>query len=117
MDVDKGKDESPKKRKAEDMSSDDKVDKGGEKREDKSETTSAVDNSEGIFDTESQDDETEEKDEDPVPEPKHDQQQLEAAAKLLKQKMKAVEQKKLNDFAANVDDKVRLHESGWKVSA
>ena len=116
MDVDKGTDESPKKRKAENMSSDDKVDKGGEKREDKSETTSAVDNSEGIFDTESQDDETEEKDEDPVPEPKHDQQQLEAAAKLLKQKMKAVEQKKLNDFAANVDDKVRLHESGWKVS-
>jgi len=38
------------------------------------------------------------------------------AKNLLKQKMKDVEQKKLNDFAANVDDKVRLHEKGWKVS-
>ena len=35
---------------------------------------------------------------------------------LLKQKMKDIEQKKLDDFAKSVDDKVRLHEKGWKVS-
>jgi 5'-3' exoribonuclease 2 len=45
-----------------------------------------------------------------------DQAKLDEAKALLKQKMKDIEQKKLDDFAKSVDDKVRLHEKGWKVS-
>ncbi len=40
-----------------------------------------------------------------------------AALVLLKKKLKETEQKKLNDYAANVQDNVRLHEKGWKVSS
>ncbi len=46
---------------------------------------------------------------------KDEQLPVEDPGKLLKDKMKEVTQKKLNDYAENVDDKVRLHESGWKV--
>merc|ERR1719162_1714043 len=33
---------------------------------------------------------------------------------MLKTKIKGMEKKKLDDFASNVVDNVRLHESGWK---
>ena len=36
---------------------------------------------------------------------------------MLKKKIKGMEKKKLDDFASNVVDNVRLHESGWKVSS
>jgi tRNA U34 5-carboxymethylaminomethyl modifying GTPase MnmE/TrmE len=45
-----------------------------------------------------------------------DQAKLDEATALLKKKLKEVEQQKLNDYAAKVEDKVRLHEKGWKVS-
>lgn len=35
-------------------------------------------------------------------------------AKAFKELVKSKQQKKLDDYAKNVDDKVRLHESGWK---
>jgi len=37
-----------------------------------------------------------------------------AAAKKLKEKIKAIEQAKLDDYAKNVKDNVKLHEAGWK---
>ena len=40
----------------------------------------------------------------------------EQTANLFKERVKALEQKRLDEFAKNVDDKVRLHEKGWKVS-
>jgi 5'-3' exoribonuclease 2 len=36
------------------------------------------------------------------------------AAAAFKEKVKARQQKQLDDFAKDVDDKVRLHEKGWK---
>lgn len=47
--------------------------------------------------------------------PVSDTETLEASEKLLKEKIKQKEQSKLDNFAQNVVDKVRLHESGWKV--
>jgi len=38
----------------------------------------------------------------------------EAAAKAFKEKVKQEQQKKLDQHASNVEDKVRLHEAGWK---
>jgi len=38
----------------------------------------------------------------------------ETSKRLLKSKIKESGQQKLNMFAANVEDKVRLHEAGWK---
>lgn len=35
-------------------------------------------------------------------------------AKKFKEKVKAIQQKKLDEYADNVEDKVRLHEAGWK---
>jgi 5'-3' exoribonuclease 2 len=37
-----------------------------------------------------------------------------AVALAFKEKVKAAQQKQLDDYAKNVEDKVRLHESGWK---
>jgi hypothetical protein len=53
---------------------------------------------------------------DDVKEEEVDQAKLDEAAVILKKKMKDIEQKKLNDYSANVEDKVRLHDKGWKVS-
>lgn len=36
------------------------------------------------------------------------------AAKRFKEKVKDAQQKKLDDYAKNVEDKVRLHEQGWR---
>ena len=43
-----------------------------------------------------------------------DQEALDEATKVLKMKVKEAEQKKLNNYAENVKDNVRLHEAGWK---
>ena len=43
---------------------------------------------------------------------KHD---LETLARILKKKIKEKDRQKLNTFAANVEDKVHLHDHGWKV--
>jgi 5'-3' exoribonuclease 2 len=45
------------------------------------------------------------------------EEELKVAANVLKAKTKEANQKKLDRFAQNVDDKVRLHEKGWKVIA
>jgi len=37
------------------------------------------------------------------------------AQELIKERVKAIEQAKLDKYAKNVEDKVRLHEKGWKV--
>jgi 5'-3' exonuclease len=93
---------SPLKRKAEEINPDDQTSKKGE------EDASAIDSESQLEETETSQDDTEEV-------VVYDQAKLDVASKVLKQKMKLAEQKKLNDFAANVDDKVRLHEKGWKV--
>lgn len=43
-----------------------------------------------------------------------DEVAMDEAKKKLKEKIKEVEQAKLDDFAKNVKDNVRLHEPGWK---
>ena len=93
---------SPLKRKAEEINPDDQTSKKGE------EDAYAIDSESQLEETETSQDDTEEV-------VVYDQAKLDVASKVLKQKMKLAEQKKLNDFAANVDDKVRLHEKGWKV--
>lgn len=42
------------------------------------------------------------------------EEQRAAAAKVLKEKVKAAKQKQLDHFSKNVEDNVRLHEKGWK---
>jgi 5'-3' exoribonuclease 2 len=49
-------------------------------------------------------------------ETEEDRALMDEAHKNLKEKVKAVETAKLDDFAKNVKDNVRLHEPGWKVS-
>ena len=61
-------------------------------------------------DQEKQDD----KDEQDVDE--FDQGAHDEAMQILKTKLKDEGQKKLNTYAENVEDNVRLHEAGWKVS-
>jgi hypothetical protein len=46
-----------------------------------------------------------------------DEAAMDAAKKNIKEKIKEIETAKLDDFAKNVKDNVRLHEPGWKVSA
>ena len=48
-------------------------------------------------------------------ETEEDKALLDEAHKKLKEKVKAVETAKLDDYAKNVKDNVRLHEPGWKV--
>jgi hypothetical protein len=43
------------------------------------------------------------------------QAEKDEATRVLKERLKKAEQEKLDNFAKNVDDKVRLHEAGWKV--
>lgn len=49
-------------------------------------------------------------------ETEEDRALMDEAHKNLKEKVKAVETAKLDDYAKNVKDNVRLHEPGWKVS-
>jgi len=42
------------------------------------------------------------------------EEEKKAAAKGLREKIKQIEQAKLDDYAKNVKDNVRLHEAGWK---
>lgn len=44
-----------------------------------------------------------------------DQEAHDESKRVLKQKLKEAEQKKLDDYAKKVEDKVRFHEKGWKV--
>lgn len=48
-------------------------------------------------------------------ETEEDRALMDEAHKNLKEKVKAVESAKLDDYAKNVKDNVRLHEPGWKV--
>lgn len=94
---------SPGKRKAEDISND------IEEEDDLNSNSKEIDkssDSEMVDDTET---DANEDDEEP------DQETLDASTKVLKEVMKTAEQKKLNDYAENVVDNVRLHEKGWKV--
>ena len=43
--------------------------------------------------------------------------EIEATTSILKARSAEEQRKKLNRYANNVDDKVRLHEKGWKVIA
>jgi 5'-3' exoribonuclease 2 len=104
---------SPLKRKVEEIytSNDEKVEKDADDAAAAADDDDYDDSESQVGQTETSEDETETEAKEVV----YDQAKVDAAEKLLKQRMKAVEQKKLNDFAANVDDKVRLHEKGWKV--
>lgn len=97
---DKEESTTPLKRKAEDISE--------EAADEEVEVKMKDENDDSIFETETSQDEMEEEE--------VDQAKLDEAKALLKQKMKDIEQKKLDDFAKSVEDKVRLHEKGWKVS-
>ena len=44
-----------------------------------------------------------------------DQEAHDESKRVLKQKLKEAEQKKLDEYAKSVEDKVRFHEKGWKV--
>ena len=118
-------DVSPLKRKADEITKDEKeVDgdnvvegegKGNDEIEKEDTTSKEADatkdddiDTSSVFETESQEDEEE----------KHEvsKAKLAESSNLLKKKIKDAEQAKLNNFAANVEDKVRLHEKGWKVS-
>jgi 5'-3' exoribonuclease 2 len=64
-----------------------------------------------LFDAESSDDDDDDDNEDVTPpviplDPE--------AAKRFKERIKVEKQKQLDDFSKNVEDKVRLHEAGWK---
>ena len=48
-------------------------------------------------------------------ESEEDEAAMDEAKKKLKEKMKAIERSKLDDYSKNVKDNVRLHEPGWKV--
>lgn len=44
-----------------------------------------------------------------------DQEAHDESKRILKQKLKEAEQKKLDEYAKSVEDKVRFHEKGWKT--
>jgi len=88
---------SPEKRKAKEISSDAEEEKSSDAN--KSDTAAEDDTKPTPEETDA-----------PLP----DAESLEASQKLLKETIKQKEQSKLDDFAKNVVDKVRLHESGWK---
>ena len=56
-------------------------------------------------------------DDDEIKDSEEDEAAKDAAKKNIKEKIKEIETAKLDDFAKNVKDNVRLHEPGWKVSA
>ena len=62
-----------------------------------------------VVDVDDDDDETNDSEE--------DEAAMDEAKKNFKERIKEIEQAKLDDFAKNVKDNVRLHEPGWKVSA
>jgi 5'-3' exonuclease len=100
-------DENPSKRKADQISTTDNTDEVAVTSENtensKADNTNGNSESNGNNKTGDKDEESKEQ-----PEPVD-------SAKLLKEKMKNEGQKKLDAYADNVEDKVRLHEPGWKV--
>jgi 5'-3' exoribonuclease 2 len=100
---------SGQKRKLEDVETDDAVVKeedGAIKKE--SSGVGVVGDAEEEFEDDAEDDDEDEP-KTPIPveiDP--------AVASAFKDKVKSVQQKQLDDYAKNVEDKVRLHESGWK---
>jgi len=103
MDVEEAEDAAPSgKRKAEEMAGDaeeEKSEGAGDGGDDKTENTTG----------------TEDDDEEAEFAPEIDVEKLDAAKKEMKEKIKKLEQTKLDDYAKNVKDNVRLHEPGWKV--
>lgn len=101
---------SGQKRKLEDGEWDDAVVKeedGAIKKE--SSGVGVVGDADEEFEDDAEDDDDEDKSKDAIPveiDP--------AAVSAFKDKVKAVQQKQLDDYAKNVEDKVRLHEAGWK---
>lgn len=55
-------------------------------------------------------------DDDEMNDSAEDKAAMDEAKKNIKEKIKDIETAKLDDFAKNVKDNVRLHEAGWKVS-
>lgn len=53
-------------------------------------------------------------DDDDEEDSEEDEAAMDEAKKKLKEKIKEIEQAKLDDFSKNVQDNVRLHEPGWK---
>ena len=68
----------------------------------------------GDADVEFEDDADDDDDDDDAPELKTTVDVSPEVAQAFKDRVKNEQQKKLDDYAKNVDDKVRLHESGWK---
>jgi len=94
---------------------------GDEKKEDPPDDM----NGDGNCDADDNDDDEEEKvveveadlddeDESDSEESEVDQAALDAGEKILKEKVKAAQEKQLDTYAKNVVDNVRLHEAGWK---
>ena len=102
----KSKEESSLKRKASEIEA---TDDAPASTADDEEEMFGDDDTEPVVDDEDLD-ETEE-------ETEEDRAIKDEAHKNLKAKVKAVESAKLDDYAKNVKDNVRLHEPGWKVSS
>ena len=93
-----------KKRNKEEM---EKSDKKKSKSED---GVGDVDDESDLFDAESSDDDDDDDDGEAPVLISHDPE----AAKRFKEKVKTEKQKQLDEYSKNVEDKVRLHEAGWK---
>jgi len=110
------KKESGEKRKADEITADDDNAEGTsssnaeEKEGENSEAVDDTETSNGVVSVEDDDDDDEEEEKDEEDE----EEKWGESSKLLKNKMKEMGQKKLNEYAENVEDKVRLHEAGWK---
>ena len=73
-----------------------------------------VDDDSDLFDAESSDDDDDDDDDDENIVPPVIISLDPEAAKRFKERIKTEKQKQLDDYSKNVEDKVRLHEAGWK---
>ena len=105
LDEDKQQEEATLKRKASEMESEETPVSTGNDEEDMFGTSDDAESVVGDPDLDDTEEETEE-----------DQALIDEAHKNMKAKVKEVEKAKLDDYAKNVKDNVRLHEAGWKVS-
>ncbi len=107
---------SPAKRKVDQISPDEDGDNRNESEDLESNTGVTGDDEDATSESESNGIVDVDDDDAEVTDEEFDQEAHNEALKVLKKQMKEAGQKKLNEYAANVDDKVRLHERGWKVS-
>ena len=104
MDEEKGEDAAPSKRKASEIASSDNDEKG----ESDNVGDPDLDDDAVIVDVDGDDEE------DGSQESEEDEVAMDEAKKNMKEQIKAKESEKLDTYAKNVKDNVRLHEPGWK---